>query len=65
MNNLYFIPNNILIKFFKELIKYKMTINSISIIYIEIILCILFYIFKCIVAYTWGYKLVYIIRCSL
>ena len=31
----------------------------------KIILCILFYIFKCIVAYTWGYKLVYIIRCSL
>ena len=29
MNNLYFIPNNILIKFFKELTKYKMTINSI------------------------------------
>ena len=42
-----------------------MTINSISIIYIEIILYVLFYIFKCIVAYTWGYKLVYIIRCFL
>ena len=35
-----------------------MTINSIYIIYIEIILCILLYIFKCIYAYTWNYKLV-------
>ena len=37
-----------------------MTINSISIIYIGIILCILLYIFKYIHAYAWGYKLVYI-----
>ena len=29
MDNLYFIPNNILIKFFEELKKKKMTINSI------------------------------------
>ena len=30
MDNLHFIPNNILTKFFKEFIKYiKMTINSI------------------------------------
>ena len=58
MDNLYFIPNNILTKFIKELTKYKNTINSISIIYIEIILCILLYIFKYIYAYVWGYKLV-------
>ena len=33
--------------------------NSVKeIIYIEIILCILLYIFKCIHAYAWGYKLV-------
>ena len=36
-----------------------MTINSISIIYLGIILCILLYIFKYIHAYVWGYKLVY------
>ena len=35
-----------------------MIINSISIIYIGIILFILFYIFKCIHAYAWSYKLV-------
>ena len=35
-----------------------MTINSIKIIYIGIILCILLYVFKCIHAYAWGYKLV-------
>ena len=29
MNNLHFMPNNIFTKFFKELTKYKMTINSI------------------------------------
>ena len=29
MNNLHFIPNNIITKFFKELTKYKMNINSI------------------------------------
>ena len=29
MDNLHFIPNNILTKFFKELVKYKITINSI------------------------------------
>ena len=37
-----------------------MTINSIQIIYIGIILCILLYIYKCIHANAWGYKLVYI-----
>ena len=35
-----------------------MTINNISIIYVGIILYILLYIFKCIQAYAWGYKLV-------
>ena len=35
-----------------------MIINSISIIYIRIILYILLYIFKCIHAYAWDYKLV-------
>ena len=35
-----------------------MTINSISIIYIRIILCILLYIFKCIHVYVRCYKLV-------
>ena len=35
-----------------------MTINSIEIIYIGIILCILLYIFKCIHACVRGYKLV-------
>ena len=35
-----------------------MTTNSIEIIYIGIILCILLYIFKCIHAYARGYKLV-------
>ena len=35
-----------------------MTINSILIIYMGTTLCILFYIFKCIHAYTWDYKLV-------
>ena len=39
MNNLHFIPNNILTKFIKELTKYKMTINSIS------IMCIYIYIY--------------------
>ena len=28
-NNLHFIPNNIFTNFFKELTKYKMTINSV------------------------------------
>ena len=36
-----------------------MTINSISIIYIGIILCIILYIFKYIHVYVWGYKLIY------
>ena len=53
MDDLHFISNNILTKFFKELIKYKMTINSILIIYIGIKLCILLYIFKCIHAYVY------------
>ena len=42
-----------------------MTINSIKIIYIGIILCILLYIFKCIYAYACGYKLIYINRQNL
>ena len=60
MDNLHFISNNIITIFFKELQNIKMTINSISIIYMEIILCILLYIFKYIHAYAWGYKLVII-----
>ena len=55
MDNLHFIPNNILSNFFKELIKYKNDyqyyLNYIY-IYIEIILCILLYIFKCIHTYA-------------
>ena len=65
MDSLHFIPNNILTKFFKKLTKYKNNyqqyLNYIHIyiyIYIKIILCILLYIFKCINAYAWGYKLV-------
>ena len=57
MDNLHFIPNNIISNFFKELIKYKNDyqyyLNYIYIyIYIEIILCILLYIFKCIHTYA-------------
>ena len=59
MDNLHFIPNNILTKFFKKLTKYKndyqQYLNYIY-LYIKIILCILLYIFKCIHAYAWGYK---------
>ena len=61
-NNLHFIPNNILIKFFKELTKYKndnQQYLNYMYIYIIIILYILLYIFKCIHAYAWNYKLVY------
>ena len=61
MDNLHFISNNILTKFFKELTKYKndyqQYLNYINyIILYYIILCILLYIFKCIHAYVWGYK---------
>ena len=59
MENLYFIPNNILTKFFKELTKYKNDYQQ-YFNYIRIILCILLYIFKYIHAYAWSYKLVYI-----
>ena len=64
MDNLHFIPNNILTNFFKGLTKYKndyqQYLNYIYIyIYIRIILYILLYTFKCIHAYTCGYKLVY------
>ena len=52
IDNLHFLSNKIFTNFFKELTKYKMTINSISIIYIGIILYILLYIFKCIHIYT-------------
>ena len=45
-DNLYFLPNNILTRLFKELNIYiYMTINNILIIYVRIILCILIYIF--------------------
>ena len=61
MDNLHFIPNNILTNFFKELTKYKNDYQQyLNYIYIGIILCILLYIFKCIHAYAWSYKLVYI-----
>ena len=60
MDNLHFIPNNIFIKFFKELTKYKndyqQYLNYIY-IYIRIILCILLYIFKCINIFAQGYNL--------
>ena len=59
MNSLYFIPNNILTRLFKELTKdtngYQQYLNY---IYIEIILCILLYVFKYIHAHAWDYKLV-------
>ena len=59
MDNLHFIPNNILTKYFKELTKYEND-NQQNLNYIyRNILCILFYIFKCIHAYTQDYKLVY------
>ena len=59
MDNLHFIPNNILTNFFKELTKYKNDYQYyLNYIYIGIILCILLYIFKCIHAYARGYKLV-------
>ena len=49
MDNLYFIPNNILTKFFKELMKYKNDYQQ----YLNYIYrCILLYIFKCINAYA-------------
>ena len=54
MDNLHFIPNNILTNFFKELTKYKSDYQQyLNYIYIGIILCILLYIFKCIHAYAW------------
>ena len=52
MDNLYFISNNILTKLLKSQQNIKITINSISIIYIGIILCILLYIFMCIYAHA-------------
>ena len=61
MDNLYFIPNNILIIFFKELTKYENDYQQyLNYIYIGFALCILLYIFKCIHAYACSYKLVYI-----
>ena len=48
MDNLHFLPNNILTRFFKELTKYKNDYILIVFklyIYIGIILCILMYIF--------------------
>ena len=42
MDNLHFIPNNILTKFFKELTKYKNDYQMyLNYIYIGIILCIM------------------------
>ena len=59
MDNLHFIHNNILTKFFKELTKYKNDSIVFKLyIYIGIILYILLYIFKCIHVYAWDYKLV-------
>ena len=59
MDNLYFIPNNIFSKFFKELTTYKNDYQQyLNYIYIGIILCILLYIFKYIHAYAQAYKLV-------
>ena len=52
MNNLHFIPNNILTNFFKELKKYKKKISIVYKLYIGIIICILLYNFKCIHAYA-------------
>ena len=58
MDNLHFIPNNIFIKFFKELTKYKNDYQQyLNYIYIRIILCILLYIFKCINTFAQGYNL--------
>ena len=59
MDNLRFRPNNAFAKFFKELTKYKNDYQQyLNYTYIGIILCILLYIFKCIYAYAWGYKLI-------
>ena len=59
LDNLHFIPNNILTKIFKELTKYKNDYQQyLNYIYIGIILYILLYIFKYIHAYAQGYKLV-------
>ena len=66
MENLYFIPNNILTKNFKELKKYKIKKKRLSIIF-KLYIQELYYTsycisFKCIYAYAWGYKLGYINR---
>ena len=54
-----FTPNNIHTKFFKELIKYKNDYQQyLNYIYKDY-LYILLYIFKCIHANAWNYKLVY------
>ena len=58
MENLHFIPNNILTKFFKELIKYKNDYQQYLNYIYKNILYILLYIFKCVHAYAWSYKLV-------
>ena len=59
MDNLHFLPNNILTRFFKELTKNKN--NHISIVfklYIqELYYAPQFVFFKYIHAYTWGYRL--------
>ena len=61
MDNLHFIPNNILTKFFKELIKYKNDYQLyLNYIYRNYIMYLIVYIFKCIHTYAWGYKLIII-----
>ena len=60
MDNLHFILNNILTKFFKELTKYKNDYQQ-YLNYIQKLYCASYCIsFKCIHVYAWSYKLVYI-----
>ena len=59
MNNLHFLPNNILTRFFKELTKNKN--NYISIVF-KLYIQELYYAPQCVFfnyihAYTWGYRL--------
>ena len=61
MDNLHFIPNNILTKIFKELIKYKNDYQLyLNYIYRNYIMYLIIYIFKCIHTYAQGYKLIII-----
>ena len=53
MDNLHFIPNNILTKIFKELIKYKNDYQLyLNYIYRNYIMYLIVYIFKCIHTYA-------------